>query len=177
MERSSRHLADGKDRCWGIAVMPGATDMGPVPPLQAAPTPAPGLRALGSPGLLWEGGSVGSRHVRTGLPGRAPGMSALWGRGSSTASVTNHIPAARIQTALTGTGSSARLPGVSPRTWRGYRSTCAPPASTSPTRSTQVGLPFAEPCPWLCWLWVFMVRRRKGWGFSFPFFFFKGECS
>lgn len=72
-----------------------------------------------------------------------PGMGASrGGYGSSIASDTSHIPtASRTQTALTVIGSSARLPGVSPRIWLGYQSTCPGPASTSPTQSTQVGLP------------------------------------
>lgn len=148
VERSSRHLANGKDRCWGIAVIPGANDMVSCSPLsRQSPAPLLGSELWGRPACSGKEAPRApvmqcSQDFLKGLPG----MSAFWGRGSSTASVINHIPAASwIQIVLTGTGSSVRLPGVSLRTWRGYWSTCAPPASTSPTQSTQVGLPFAEP--------------------------------
>lgn len=75
------------------------------------------------------------------LPGKGKELPLFWGpRALLQLSCTNHIPtASQTQTALAETGSSAPWPGGPPRTWRGYQSTCAGPASTSQTRSTEVG--------------------------------------
>ena len=75
------------------------------------------------------------------LPGKGKELPLFWGpRALLQLSGTNHIPtASQTQTALAETGSSAPWPGGPPRIWRGYQSTCAGPASTSQTRSTEVG--------------------------------------